>query len=132
MPQLAVIGKAALTADESGATPLVDGTSQIVALTKVVRLGALAMVRVWFEVGVGVVAVRPWYKRDGKWWPMRFDGATLSAGAAPLTADATKMLGRADGFFVAAGISHPVALVDETNDGEGVNEAFIEPCEMLP
>lgn len=117
MGVLVPVLEAALVNDEAG-TPALPAES-------VEHVNALSYIHVWLEVE-GKVAVRPWYKRDGKWWPLRFDAN--GAGVEPLTADDTLRLGRADGVFAALFLSHPVAMVAEVGDPSDVHECHIEPC----
>lgn len=105
-----------LVADEAG-TPLTPD--------QVEHINALSFLHVWLEVE-GIVAVRPWFKRDGKWWPLRFDAAGV--GVAPLQADDSMRQGRADGVFAALFLSCPVAIVAEIGTASDVHECRIEPC----
>jgi len=102
----------------------------------VVKMTALSLLRVRLRLvnGAGAaVAVRPWYYRDGNWWPLRGDGA--GAGPGPVTAtpgvlqDAS---GRAlaEGLYVAAGLSHSLCLVVESGNASDVSTALVEAADL--
>lgn len=98
---------------------------------KVLNLPALAYLRVRIKAG-DVATVRPWYYRDGEWWPVRGDGASPSPGAAPVTANPATFGGKAEGYFAVLGLSGPVMLVSSDGSATEITKAFIEPCEALP
>lgn len=124
MAQLIPIAEADLLAAVNGPSDL-DPTqhAQVIALS-FVRVRVLLA-----DDASGAVAVRPWYWRDGKWWPLRADGA--GAGTAPVTADPAVHGGRAEGYYAALGLSNPVAMAAESGDDDDAASAvvYIEPCD---
>lgn len=71
------------------------------------------------------VGVRPYYERDGRWWPMRADGVS-GVGVDPVTADPSVRGGLAEGLFACSGVSSFVCLVAESGTPASVVAAFVE------
>lgn len=76
-----------------------------------------------------VVKLRPWYYRDGIWWPLRGDGDP-SVSVAPVTVDPTVFGGKAEGFFVTGGLSHYVCVLVESGSAGDVEKCFVEPADF--
>lgn len=72
----------------------------------------------------GIVAVRPWYYKDSRWWPLRYDGAGI--GVAAVTADPANLGGKAEGVFHTIGLSASVVLVLESGIIGNVSEAHLD------
>lgn len=121
MGLIAVIDPSDLTAAAAGPTALAESQHE--------HINALSFVRVRLRLALaagGPVSVRPWYWRDGQWWPLRGDGATPSAGTAPVTADLAVFEGKAEGYFGALGVCHQVAIVTEDGSADDVQECYID------
>lgn len=121
MGLLLVIDPSELTAASAGPTDLADAAHE--------HVNALSHVRIRLRLASGAsgpVGVRPHYWRDGQWWPLRGDGATPSAGPAPVTADPAIFDGKAEGYYATFGLCHEVALVAESGDADDVEECYID------
>lgn len=75
------------------------------------------------------VGVRPYYERDGRWWPLRAD-SVVGVGASAVTADPGVRGGLSEGMYAAAGISSYVCLVAETGVPASVAAAYLELVEQ--
>jgi len=65
-------------------------------------------------------SVRPYYKFEGAWVPLRGDGDD-AVSSTPCTAQSDKLNGWADMLFRTGGISGPVILVKEAGNTMGVS-----------
>lgn len=65
-------------------------------------------------------SVRPYYRRGSAWIPLRGDGVD-AVSVPPVTAQADKLNGWADGLFHSGALSTPVILVKEAGNGVGVS-----------
>lgn len=101
------------------------------------RITALSMVRVRLKlktIAGAAVAIRPWYESGGEWWPLRGDGAgggPAAVTAAPGVLEDQSGYPKAEGYYVTAGLSHPVALVIESGSAADIQAADIEAV-VLP
>lgn len=92
------------------------------------HINSLGLLRVRIKVGDGAaVTLRPWYERDGEWWPLRFDAAE-NVGTEGVTADPNQNQGKAEALYACAGLSSAVCLVVESGDADDVVLAYIEPA----
>lgn len=72
--------------------------------------------------------VRPWFWRDGKWWPLRADGEE-GVGTEPVTANPDLYNNKADQMYVTGGLSSHVVVVLEAGDVQDVEACYLDVCD---
>jgi len=85
--------------------------------------------KVRLAVSGASVSVRPYYERDGRWWPLRADAAA-GVGIEPLTADPTIRGGLSEALYACTGVSSFVVLVAESGLASNVVAAYMEIVEQ--
>lgn len=110
------------------ATPPIVTAAQLPAAQKLGSFSA-GYLKVRLAVSGSAVAVRPYYERDGRWWPLRADAAS-GVGVEPVTADPAIRGGLAEGLYACTGVSSFVCLVAESGVPADVLAAYLEIVEQ--
>ena len=100
------------------------GAPSTVADDSKLDVHSLNYLRVRLLAAGGIVSVRPWYYKDSRWWPLRYDGAGV--GVAAVTADPANLGGKSEGVFHTVGLSSTVVLVLESGVIGNVSEAHLD------
>lgn len=110
------------------ATPPIVPAAQLPATQKLGSFSA-GYLKVRLAVSGAAVSVRPYYERDGRWWPLRADAAA-AVGVDPVTADPTIRGGLSEGLYACTGVSSFVVLVAESGLASDVVAAYLEAVEQ--
>lgn len=73
------------------------------------------------------VSVRPWFWQEGEWWPLGYDAVATTA--APVTADKTKLTGKANGRYQFQRGPLWVVLVLESGSLADIEAAYLNSVE---
>jgi hypothetical protein len=71
------------------------------------------------------IAVRPWWYLGGRWEPLRADGVG-GVGTEPVTADASKYDGHANGIYMCGPTAVPFCLVAESGAASDLSTADLD------
>lgn len=109
------------------ATPPIVPAAQLPATQKLGSFSA-GYLKVRLAVTGAAVSVRPYYERDGRWWPLRADAAGV--GIEPVTADPAIRGGLSEALYACTGVSSFVVLVAESGLASDVVAAYLETVEQ--
>lgn len=110
------------------ATPPIVTAALLPATQKLGSFSA-GYLKVRLAVSGSAVAVRPYYERDGRWWPLRAD-AVAGVGIEPVTADPTIRGGLSEALYASSHDIGRQAGLRHQDDERTDARAYLETVEQ--